>query len=71
MKASELLIYLQSVIQTHGDCELYHWDPINMKHIGINDVKYITDIYYSEKLGNECPEYCENFNNIKGNIILE
>lgn len=71
MKASELIKNLVDIISLNGDCEVLHWDSAQMKHIPINDVKYVTNIYYSEKLANECPEYAENFNTIKNNIIFD
>ena len=71
MKASELIVYLQTIVQIYGDCELYHWDSMYMKHIPLDNPKYVTDNHYNQKLANECPEYAENFNNIKNNIIFD
>ena len=71
MKASELIVYLQTIVQIHGDCNLYHWDSNYMKHIPLDNPKYVTNIHYSKKLANECPEYTENFNNIKNNVIFD
>ena len=70
MKASDMIIYLQSIINTYGDCNIYKWNDYKMIHELIDNPLYMTLNQYNKKLGENCKEYKEDFEKIVGNIII-
>ena len=68
MKASELIERLAKYINENGDCEVYSWNQMLMKHNPIEDLYFVDDEMFDQDLDDE--DYIKDFKNIYHNIVI-
>jgi len=68
MKASKLIERLAQYINENGDCEVYSWNHMLMKHNPIEDLYFVDDEMFDQDLDDE--DYAKDFHNIYHNIVI-
>lgn len=68
MKASKLIENLAQLINENGDCEVYTWNHMLMKHNPIETIYFVDDSFFDQDLDDK--EYATDFKNIHNNIVI-
>ena len=70
MKASELIERLAKYINENGDCEVYSWNQMLMKHNPIEDLYFVDNNLFNSDLGANDEDYWNDFQKIRNNIVI-